>query len=132
MEVIIELLERLEQAIQPLSTTTQGQGSDHAHLYELLHSLQHEEQHEPIQDVRLAMLQELLKEPLSGIESQIALTPGSVAMQAKAAIGALVMLFCHLDEHDYEAAASALSTASQIIEEAHLLLKALRGTMAYA
>jgi hypothetical protein len=78
------------------------------------------------------MLQEILQPYLSSLEQNILFTPDDVATQTKAAIGALVLLLCHLEAHDYEAAAMALSTASQELEEVSLLLRALRGAIAHA
>jgi hypothetical protein len=130
MEAILELIERLEQAIRPLSGTNQT--PDYDGVGELYQSLQHEECDAPVEAVCLAVLQEMLQPYLSSLEHNLVFTPAAVAVQTKAAIGALVMLLCHLEAHDYEAAATVLSTASQALEEATLLLRALRGVIAHA
>jgi hypothetical protein len=130
MEAILELIERLEQAIRPLSATDQA--PDHDGVCELYQSLQHEESDEPVETVGLAVLQEMLRPYLSSLEQNLLFTPGAVAAQTKAAIGALVMLLCHLETRDYEAAATTLSTACQVLEEANILLRALRGVIAHA
>jgi hypothetical protein len=130
LEAILELIERLERAMRPLSTANQG--PDHDRVRELYQYLQQEETDEPLEQARLTVLQEILQPYLSLVQPNLAFTPAAVANQVKAAIGTLLMLMCHLEEHDYEAAASALVTASQVLEEVHLLLRALRGDVAHA
>jgi hypothetical protein len=130
MEAILELLERLERAMRPLSTANQG--PDHDRVRELYQSLQHEETDAPLDQARLTVLQEILQPYLSLVPPNLVFTPAAVANQVKASIGTLLMVICHLEEHDYEAAASALVTTSQILEEVHLLLRALRGDVAHA
>ena len=130
MEAILELIERLEQAIRPLSATDQAPDQDG--IGELYQSLQHEGRDAPVEALCLAALQEMLQPYLSSLEHNFVFTPDTVAVQTKAAIGALVMLLCHLEAGDYEAAATALSTASQELEEVSLLLRVLRGVIAHA
>jgi hypothetical protein len=130
MEAILELIERLEQAIRPLPATDQAPDQDG--VGELYWSLQHAERHAPVEAVRLAALQEMVQPYLSSLEQNLVFTPETVAAQTKTAIGALVMLLCHLEAGDYEAAATALSTASQELEEVSLLLRVLRGVIAHA
>jgi hypothetical protein len=130
METILELIERLERAMRPLSA--RNQGPEHDRVYDLYQSMQHEECDDPLQHARLAVLQEILQPYLSLLQENLIFAPSAVSAQAKAAIGALVMLMCHLEEHNYEAATTALTAASQVLEEAHLLLKALRGDIAHA
>jgi hypothetical protein len=130
METILELIERLERAMRPLSAADQG--PDHERVRELYQYLQQEATDEPLELARLAVLQEILQPYLSLVQQNLVLTPTAVASQVQAAIGTLLMLLCHLEARDYEAASGALVAAGQILEEAHLLLRALRGDMAQA
>jgi hypothetical protein len=130
MEVILELIERLERAMRPLSAANQG--PDHDRVRELYQYLRQEATDEPLEQARLTVLQEILQPYLSLVQPNLVFTPAVAASQVKAAIGTLLMLLCHLEEHDYEAAASALVTASQVLEEVHLLLRALQGDIAHA
>ena len=130
METIFELLERLERAMRPLSTADQG--PDHDRVRELYQYLQQEATDEPLEQARLAVLQEILQPYLSLVPPNLALTPAAIANQVKAAIGTLLLLMCHLEEHDYEAATIALGATSQVLEEVHLLLRALGGDISHA
>ena len=130
MEAILELIERLERAMRPLAAANQG--PDHDRVRELYQYLQQEKTDEPLEQARLTVLQEILQPYLSLVQQNLVFSPAAVANQVKAAIGTLLLLICHLEEHDYEAAASALVTTGQVLEEVHLLLRALRGNVAHA
>ena len=130
MEAILELIERLERAMRPLSAMHEG--PDHDRVRELYQSLTQEDSDEPLEQARLVVLQDILQPYLSVIQQHMLFAPGAVAAHVKAAIGAMVLLLCYLEEHDYEAAATSLHTVSQLLEEAHLLLRALRGDLAHA
>jgi hypothetical protein len=130
MEAILELIERLERAMRPLSAMHEG--PDHDRVRELYDYLTQEESDEPLEQARLVVLQEILQPYLSIIQQNLQLAPSAVAAHVKAAIGAMVLLLCHLEEHDYDAAAASLHAVSQLLEEAHLLLRALRGDIAHA
>jgi hypothetical protein len=133
MEAILELIERLERAMRPLSAMHEG--PDHDRVRELYDALTQDDAvdaDEPLEQARLMVLQEILQPYLSVIQQNMLFAPSAVAAHVKAAIGALVLLLCYLEEHDYDAVATSLHTVSQLIEEAHLLLRALRGNIAHA
>jgi hypothetical protein len=133
MEAILELIERLERAMRPLSAVHEG--PDHDRVRELYSSLTQddsEDTDEPLEQARLVVLQEILQPYLGVIQQHMLFAPSAVAAHVKAAIGAMVLLLCYLEEHDYDAAATSLHTVSQLVEEANLLLRALRGNIAHA
>jgi hypothetical protein len=133
MEAILELIECLERAMRPLSAMHEG--PDHDRVRELYDALTQDDAvdaDEPLEQARLMVLQEILQPYLSVIQQNMLFAPSAVAAHVKAAIGALVLLLCYLEQHDYDAVTTSLHTVSQLIEEAHLLLRALRGNIAYA
>jgi hypothetical protein len=130
MEAILELIERLERAMRPLSAVHEG--PDHDRVRELYYSLTQADSDEPLEQARLVVLQEILQPYLNLIQQHMLFAPSAVAAHVKAAIGAMVLLLCHLEEHDYDAAATSLHSVSQLLEEAHQLLRALQGDVAQA
>jgi hypothetical protein len=130
MEAILELIERLERAMRPLAAAHEG--PDHDRVREIYQCLTQEDSGEPLEQARLVVLQEILQPYLHLIQQNMLFAPSAVAAHVKAAIGAMVLLLCHLEEHDYDAAAASLHTVSQLLEEASLLLRALQGDIAQA
>jgi hypothetical protein len=130
VDMLLELIERVEKAMRPLSATEQG--ADHERVRELYRHLCADIAGDPLEQARLAVLQEILQPYLNTMQPVLPQDAAAVAYNVKAAIGALVMLLCRLDEHDYEAASMALHAACEVLQEAHEILRIRRGDMAYA
>jgi hypothetical protein len=130
VDTLLALIERVEKAMRPLSATEQG--PDHDRVRELYLHLCADVAGDPLEQARLAVLQEILQPYLSTVQPALSQDATAVAYNVKAAIGALVMLLCRLDDHDYEAASMALQAACEVLQEARELLQAQRGNMAYA
>jgi len=130
VDTLLELIERVEKAMRPLSATEQG--ADHDRVRELYRHLCADVAGDPLEQARLAVLQEILQPYMNTMQPTLSQDTTAVAYNVKAAIGALVMLLCRLDDHDYEAASTALHAAGEVLQEAHEILQALRGDIAYA
>jgi hypothetical protein len=110
------------------------QGPDHERVRELYAHLLAltEAADDPLEQARLAVLHEILEPYLHALQHALVADPGIIVYNVKAAMGALVMLLCHVDEPDYDAAADALQTALELLEEAQDVLRCFRGDMADA
>lgn len=130
MDILLELIERVEKAMRPLMATDQG--PDHERVRALYLDLLTDATGDPLEQARLAVLHEILQPYLSTLQHTFLQDATVVAYNVKAAIGALVMLLCRLDDHDYEAATASLHAACEVLQEAQDLLRALRGGVAHA
>jgi formiminotetrahydrofolate cyclodeaminase len=130
VETFLELIERVEKAMRPLSASQQSKDQDRVReLY--LHMLQ-EAADDPLEQARLSALHEILQPYLTHLRQTTVQDTSAVVYNVKAAIGALVMLLCRLDDRDYEAADASLSSASQVLQDVQELLKSLKGDVAHA
>ena len=130
VDILLELIERVEKAMRPLSAADQG--PDHDRVRELYLDLLAETAGDPLEQARLAVLHEILQPFLDTSQHTLLRDTTAVAYNVKAAIGALVMLLCRLDDHNYEAAAGSLHAACEVLQEARDLLRAFRGGVAHA
>jgi hypothetical protein len=118
--------------MRPLSATNQG--PDHERVRELYANLLAltADTDEPLEQARLAVLHEILEPDLQALQHTAVSDPSAVIYNVKAAMGALVMLLCHVDEPDYDAAADSLQTALELLHEAQGVLGIFRGDVAEA
>jgi hypothetical protein len=130
LDTLLELIERVEKAMRPLSATTHS--PDHDRVRELYLHLLTESADDPLEQARLTVLHDILQPYLTTLQKTTVRDTSAIAYNVKAAIGALVMLLCRLDDRDYDAAETSLRTARQLLEETQELLKSLLGNVAHA
>jgi hypothetical protein len=110
----VQLIERLEKLMRPLSE--RGHGPDHDRLRELYLAYLEQCIGDPLEQARRAVLHELLPAYVQAVQE-----PPEVALQAilyaRSTIGALATFICRLEEHNYAAAAVSLEAASQALQE---------------
>ena len=129
-DTFLELIERVEKAMRPLSTSEQN--PENERVRELYLHLLAESTDDPLEQARLSVLHEILQPYLAALQPPMMQNTSAIIYNVKAAIGALVMLLCRLDDHDYEAAETSLGTACQVLEETQELLHSLMGNVAHA
>ena len=127
---LMALIERLEKAMRPLGEAAES--PDHDRVRELYQHLMQDASGEPLQQARLTVLHEILEPYVPVVASAKSQDPSTLTYNTKAAIGALVVFLCHLDEGDYEAAESTLQVATEMLHETIELLRAFKGDCALA
>jgi len=130
VETFLELIERVEKAMRPLSDTQPS--SDRERVRELYAQMLMEAQDDPLEQARLSALHEILQPYLADLEHSTVQRNSAIVFNVKAAIGALVVLLCHLDERRLPAAESSLHAAREMLQETQELLKSLRNNIAHA
>ena len=119
----IELIERLEKLMRPLSE--RGHGPDHDRLRELYLFYLEQCIGDPLEQARRAVLHELLPSYFQAVQELPQTTVQAIAY-ARSTIGALATFICRLEEHNYAAAAASLEAASQALKEVQKCLTASR------
>jgi hypothetical protein len=130
VDTLLELIERVEKAMRPLSVSEQS--PDHERVKDLYTHLLMEAEDDPLEQARLSVLHEILQPYLTALRQTNLLDTSAVVYNVKAAIGALVMLLCRVDDRDFEAAEASLGTAYEVLQETQDLLKGLQGDVAHA
>jgi hypothetical protein len=110
----VELIERLEKLMHPLSE--RGHGPDHDRLRELYLAYLEQCIGDPLEQARRAVLHELLSSYVQAVQEPPEATPQAI-IYARNAIGALATFICRLEEQNYVAAAGSLEAASQAFQE---------------
>jgi hypothetical protein len=131
-ETLLELRVRLERAMRPLSA--RNAGPDHQRVRELYADLSRvsDGTDDPLEQARLEVLHNILEPYLATAQQALPGEPSIIVYDVKAALGALVLPLCHLDEHDYDSAAEGLDAAIHSLQDAQDLLRAFRDGIAYA
>lgn len=130
VDSLMALIERLEKAMRPIGEAPDS--PDHDRVRELYQHLMQDAAADPLEQARLTVLHEILAPYVPSVSSAEFQTPGALTYNAKAAIGALVVFLCHLDEGDYELATSTLQVATELLHEMIELLRAFKGDCALA
>ncbi len=130
VDTLIELIERVERAMRPLSSGPQS--PDHDRVREVYMQMLTDESDDPLEKARLKVLHEIVQPYLTALQQTLIPDTSAVVHHVKAAIGALVMLLCHLDDRDFDAAHDALTTTLQVLRDVQELLKTLQGNVAHA
>ncbi len=130
VDILMELIERLEKAMRPLGETADS--PDHDRVRELYEHLMQHASGEPLKQARLTVLHEILEPYVPSVQSAKFQDRSALTYNAKAAIGALVVFLCHLDECEYEAAESTLQVATEMLHETIELMRAFKGDCALA
>jgi hypothetical protein len=109
-------------------------GPDHQRVRELYADLSRESDgtDDPLEQARLEVLHNILEPYLATAQQALPGEPSIIVYDVKAALGALVLPLCHLDEHDYDSAAEGLDAAIHSLQDAQDLLRAFRDGIAYA
>jgi hypothetical protein len=130
VDTFLELIERVEKAMRPLSDVQQN--PDHNRMRELYLQMLTEAGNDPLEQARLSALQEIIQPYLLALERATVQNTSDIVYNVKAAIGALVMLLCQLDDRNYPAAGSSLVSACEVLQETQELFKSLQGDVAHA
>ncbi|MEE8301556.1 MAG: hypothetical protein V3S24_03875 [Candidatus Tectomicrobia bacterium] len=130
IDILMELIERLEKAMRPIGESSDS--SDHDRVRQLYQHLLKETAGDPLEQARLTVLHEILEPYLPSVQPTKPQDASAVTYNAKAAIGALVVFLCHLDDCDYETAEMSLQAASQVLHETRELMRGLKGEFAVA
>lgn len=131
-ETILELIARVERAMRPLSASNGD--PDHERVRDLYTDLASETEiaGDPLEQARMAVLYDILQPYLTAGEDECAYDTIAIVDDIKAAIGALVLTLCRLDEHDYDAACAALHSARDLLRDVHDFFSVLHGDIAQA
>ena len=130
VDVLMELIERLEKAMRPIGDTLDS--PDHERVRELYRHLSLVESRQPLKQARLTVLHEILEPYLPPVQSARCRDTSALTHNAKATIGALVVFLCHLDDCEFEAAATTLQAAIEMLHETSELMRGLKGDFAIA
>jgi hypothetical protein len=131
-DTILELLARVERAMRPLSASSDD--PDHERVRALYADLASETElaGDPLEQARIAVLYDILQPYLAAAEDECTHDTEAIVDDVKAAIGALVLTLCHLEDHDHSAARASLTSARDLLHDAHDFLSAFHGTVAQA
>ena len=131
-ETFLELIARVERAMRPLSASNGD--PDHERVRDLYTDLVSETEMagDPLEQARMAVLYDILQPFLAAGEDEFAYDTLAITDDIKAAIGALVLTLCRLDEHDYNAAHAALNSARDLLHDVHDFFGVFHGEMAQA
>jgi hypothetical protein len=112
---LVELIERLEKLMRPLSE--RGHGPDHDRLRELYLAYLEQCIGDPYEQARRVVLHELLLSYFEAVQEPPQATTQAI-VYARNTIATLATCICRLEEHNYAAAAVSLEAASQALQEA--------------
>jgi len=131
-DTILELIARVERAMRPLSTSNDD--PDHERVRALYTDLAGEAEMagDPLEQARMVVLYDILQPYLAAAEDACGYDTDAIVDDVKAAIGALVLTLCHLEDHDHSAACAALTSARDLLHDAHDFLSAFHGHIAQA
>ena len=130
VDTFLELIERVERAMRPLSDSESS--AEHDRVRELYRQMVTEAEDDPLEQARLLALHEIIQPYLAALEQATIQDTSAIVYNVKATIGALVMLLCQLDDHHYEAAEASLASACEVLRETQELFKSLQGDVAHA
>jgi hypothetical protein len=110
----VELIERLEKLMRPLSE--RGHGPDHDRLRELYLAYLEQCIGDPMEQAQRAVLYELLPAYFQAVQEPPEATSQAI-IYARSTIGALATFICRMEEHNDAAAAVSLEAARQAFQE---------------
>lgn len=130
VDVLMALIERLEKAMRPLGETPDS--SDHERVRELYQQLSLVESRQPLEQARLTVLHEILEPYLPPVQPLKRRDTSALTHSVKAAIGALVVFLCYLDDCEFDAADTTLQAVLDMLHETSELMRGLQGDYAIA
>jgi hypothetical protein len=130
VDILNELIERLEKAMRPISEDPNSR--DHDRVRELYQYLSQIESGQPLENARLTVLQEMLEPYLPSVQPEKVQDLSALTYNTKAVIGALVVFLCHLDDGALDAADATLQAAFEMLRETNELIRGLKGDFALA
>jgi hypothetical protein len=130
VDVLTELIERVEKAMRPIGESPDS--SDHERVRELYQHLRLVETKQPLRQARLTVLHEILEPYLPSVQPVRRRDTSALTHNAKAAIGAIVVFLCYLDDSEFDAADTTLQAALKMLHETSELMRGLQGDFAIA
>lgn len=130
VDVITELIERLEKAMRPIGENLDS--PDHERVRELYQHLRQVDPTQPLTQARLTVLHEILEPYLPSVQPVRCQDTSALTHNAKAAIGAIVVFLCYLDDCEFDAADTTLQAALNMLHETSELMRGLQGDFAVA